>query len=53
MKYVAENIKNCADIETMTGVWEKAIKMFDEAERLNMDKKQTLLNVIYGICKVK
>ena len=25
----------------------------DEAERLNMDKKQTLLNVIYGICKVK
>ena len=53
LKYVAENIKNCADIETMTGVWEKAIKMFDEVERLNMDKKQTLLNVIYGICKVK
>ncbi len=51
LKYIAEHIKNSRDIEAMAAVWEKSIKMFDEVERLNMDKKQVLLNVIYSICK--
>ena len=33
-------------------MWEKAVKIFDETSRLNLDKKQALINIISGICKV-
>lgn len=52
LKYVAENIKQSSDIEAMAEIWEKALKVFNEVEVLNMDKKQTLMNVIYNICKI-
>ncbi len=52
LKYIAENIKASRDMEAMIEVWEKTVKAFDEAERLNLDKRQTLLNVLYEICKI-
>ena len=52
LKFVAENVKGCDNIEELAEMWEKAVKIFDETERLNLDKKQALINIISGICKV-
>lgn len=52
LKYIAERIKSGGGIEALADIWEKAMKMFDEAERLNMDKKQVLLNIMYNLCKI-
>lgn len=51
-KFISENIRASGNVEDLAEMWEKSIKAFDETERLNMDKKQVLLNVISGICKV-
>lgn len=52
LKFVAENVKGCDNIEELAEMWEKAVKIFDETDRLNLDKKQALINIISGICKV-
>ncbi len=52
LKYLAENIRTCHNMEAMLEMWEKANHSFDEADRLNLDKKQVMLNVLYSICKV-
>ena len=52
LKYLAENIRACANTEAMLEMWDKAIRDFDDAERLNLDKKQVLLGVLHNICKV-
>lgn len=52
LKFLAENVKGCENIEDLAGMWEKTIKIFDETARLNLDKKQALINIISGICKV-
>ena len=52
LKFISETMKTTSQIEELSEVWEKTIKVFDEAERLNMDKKQVLVNVINWLIKV-
>lgn len=52
LKFVAENVRSCENVENLADMWDKAIKIFDETARLNLDKKQALINIITGICKV-
>ena len=52
LKFVAENVKGCENVEELAEMWEKAVRIFDETARLNLDKKQALINIISGICKV-
>ena len=52
LKFAAENVKGCDNVEELAEMWEKAVKIFDETARLNLDKKQALINIISGICKV-
>ena len=52
LKFVAENVRGCENVEELAEMWEKAVKIFDETSRLNLDKKQALINIISGICKV-
>lgn len=51
LKFVAENILNSAHIDELASAWENTIKIFDEAGRLNLDKKQVLINVIHSLIK--
>jgi len=51
LKFIAENITNSSHIEELTSVWENTIKVFDETNRLNFDKKQVLINIIYSLIK--
>lgn len=50
-KFISENIANSTHTEELAEVWEKTIKIFDETERLNLDKKQVLMNIIYSMIK--
>ena len=52
LKFIAEKIKSGGNVEALAENWEKAMKMFDEAERLNMDKKQVMQNIMYNLCKI-
>ncbi len=53
LKVIAERIrKERKNPEVLVEIWEKALRLFDEAERLNMDKKQILQNIVYNLCKV-
>lgn len=52
LKFIAENIRSSENAVNLAEMWEKTIKIFDETERLNLDKKQALINIITGICKV-
>jgi len=52
LKFIAENITNSSNIEELSSVWENAIKVFDETNRLNFDKKQVLINIINNLIKV-
>ena len=50
-KFITDNITHSSKIEELSSVWEQAVKSFDETTRLNLDKKQVLLNIIYGLIK--
>jgi len=52
LKFITDNIANSEHIEELAAAWENAIKVFDEAERLNFDKKQILINIIHSLIKV-
>lgn len=52
LKYITEHVKLSSHPEIMLDVWDKTIKMFDDVTRINMDKKQTLLSVLYQLCKL-
>ncbi len=51
LKFLSENIKSSDNVEALGMAWDNAVKSFDLTERLNLDKKQTLINVITNICK--
>lgn len=51
LKFISDNIKSSDNVEELSLVWDNAIKVFDETQRLNLDKKQSLINIINGICK--
>lgn len=52
LKCLAEKLKSSSQPENVLDVWDKTLKMFDNIERINMDKKQTLINVLYNLCKL-
>lgn len=51
LKFISENITHSEHVEELTEVWANAIKIFDETNRLNLDKKQILMNIIYNLIK--
>ena len=51
LKFLSENVKNTTHIVELADCWDNAVKVFSEVERLNLDKKQALINIIVNICK--
>lgn len=51
LKFISENIAHTEHTEELADVWEQTIKVFDETDRLNLDKKQILMNIIYNLIK--
>ena len=51
LKFISENIANSSHTEELADAWENAIKMFNETSRLNLDKKQILINIVYELSK--
>ncbi|MFR8206159.1 MAG: hypothetical protein ACLU99_07340 [Alphaproteobacteria bacterium] len=47
---MSENVKNTTHIVELADCWDNAVKVFSEVERLNLDKKQALINIIVNIC---
>lgn len=52
LKFISNNMKNTDNIKELAESWDYAIKVFDEVERINLDKKQILVNIIVNIIKV-
>ena len=52
LKRITERIKRDKEKEELAKLWEKAVQMFDETERLNMDKKQVLQQLVYNLSKI-
>ena len=51
LKFISENIVNSEHLEEVSEVWEYTLKVFDEVNRINLDKKQVLINVIHNLIK--
>lgn len=51
LKFISENIKDSANVADLAEAWDKAVKMFNETEKLNMDKRQVLINIINNVAK--
>ena len=52
LKYCSDHILTSRNIEETARVWENAVKILRQAESLNMDKKEALINIIGNLCKV-
>ena len=52
LRFLTENTKGGEKVEALLEIWQDAIKMFEETARINMDKKQTVLAIVYRICSV-
>lgn len=51
LKFIAIHMVNTKNVEELSVVWENTVKIFDETTRLNLDKKQILINIIYSLIK--
>lgn len=51
LKFLSEKVKTSSKIVEVADCWDNAVKVFSETERLNLDKKQALLNILVNICK--
>ncbi len=51
LKFLADYSKTGKNIRQIGEAWKKVLKMFNETIALNMDKRQTILNVLSMICK--
>lgn len=51
LKYLSENVKKSSNVVAYADCWDNAVKIFSETDRLNLDKKQALINIIVNICK--
>lgn len=51
LKFINENIHNSPRVDDLAAVWENTIKTFNDTDRLNLDKKQVLINIIYSLIK--
>lgn len=52
LKFCSDNIITASNKEGIFSVWENAVKTFRQADSLNMDKKQVLINILNNLCKV-
>ena len=52
LKYCSDHILTSRDIEETARAWENAVKVLRQTDSLNMDKKEALINIIGGLCKV-
>ncbi len=52
LKFIAEHVKNSDRPDELAEAWDNAIRVFNETERLNLDKKQALINIITHVIKV-
>lgn len=51
LKFLSENITKTGNVLAYADSWDYAVKSFSEVDRLNMDKKQVLINIVNNICK--
>jgi len=51
LKFLGSLVQSGKNVENVVEVWQNAIKTFSETERLNMDKRHAIINIIYKICK--
>ncbi len=51
LKFLSEYVKTGTNIAAQAESWDFCTKTFSETERLNLDKKQVLINAITHICK--
>ena len=51
LKFLCEQVESGSLVEEMTEIWQNALKIFAETERINMDKKHGIINIVYQICK--
>ncbi|MDR1694337.1 MAG: DNA polymerase III subunit delta' [Lactobacillaceae bacterium] len=49
LKFVSNNMKNTENVKELAEAWDYAIKVFDEVDRINLDKKQILVNILVNI----
>ncbi len=52
LKFYSDNILSSPRIEETVYAWENTVKILRQTESLNMDKKETLINIINNLCKV-
>ncbi len=52
LKYCADHVLASRHIEETVSAWENAVRTLRQTEALNMDKKETLINIIGHLCKV-
>ena len=52
LKFCSEHITMVSNAEAMAEAWENTLKILRQTEGLNMDKKEALINIIVGLCKV-
>lgn len=52
LKFIIDKMRLCTNHSELSEVWEYAISAFQDIEAINMDKKQTLINVISSINNV-
>lgn len=51
LKYLSEKVKQTTQVMEVAAAWDNAVKIFSETDRLNLDKKQALINIIAHVCK--
>ncbi|MBR1649230.1 MAG: DNA polymerase III subunit delta' [Alphaproteobacteria bacterium] len=52
MRFFADMIITAPDVEECALAWEKAMHSFRVTESLNLDRRQTLINIITQLCKM-
>jgi len=51
LKFLCEYVRNTDKVKEIADCWSSAVKVFNETDSLNLDKKQALMNVLVNICK--
>lgn len=52
LKFLSEQARSMTKIEESAAAFDKATRTFVETESLNLDKRQAVMNIMVGICKL-
>lgn len=52
LKFLSEQARSLNKVEESAKAFDKAVRTFLETESLNLDKRQAVMNIMVGICKV-